>query len=136
MDEKTAARRILMIDDEEDFLELAAFWFRRKGHQVMTALNCETGLDLIKTVPLDVVFLDMRMPNVDGVETLRRIRQIKKKIPVILVTACADDAMIRKAGEMGISGIFRKGASFDNLRVVMEIALRSEAAADNPRPPA
>ena len=108
MNEKAAPRRILMIDDEEDFLELSAFWFRRKGHQVMTALSCETGLNLIKTIPLDIVFLDMRMPNVDGVETLRRIREIKKKIPVILVTAYTDDAMIRKAEAMGISGIFRK----------------------------
>ena len=135
MDEKITPRRVLMIDDEEDFLELAAFWFHRKGHQVMTALNCETGLNLIKTVPLDVVFLDMRMPNVDGAETLKRIRQIKKDLPVIIVTAYADDAMIQKANAMGISGIFRKGASFDNLQVVMEVALKSEAAAA-PRPPA
>lgn len=124
-----------MIDDEEDFLELSAFWFRRKGHQVMTALSCETGLNLIKTISLDVVFLDMRMPNVDGVETLRRIREIKKEIPIILVTAYADDAMIRKAETMGISGIFRKGASFDNLQVVMEVALKSAASAP-PQPPA
>ena len=135
MAEKNVLRRILMIDDEEDFLEIAAFWFRKKGHQVMTAINCETGLSLIKTLPLDVVFLDMRMPNVDGAETLKRIRQIKKDLPVIIVTAYADDAMIQKANALGISGIFRKGSSFDSLQVVMEVALKSEAAAP-PRPPA
>ena len=123
MDEKVAPRRILMIDDEEDFLELAAFQFRRRGHQIVTAVNCETGINLIKTVPLDVVFLDMRMPHVDGVETLRRIREIKKDLPVIVVTAHASEEMIQKAEALGISAVFHKGTNLSNLQVVMEAAL-------------
>ena len=95
----------------------------------MTALNCETGLKLIETVPLDIVFLDMRMPSVDGVETLKRIRKIKKDLPVVLVSAHASDEMIKKAEALGISGIFHKGVNLNNLQVVMEVALKSAAAA-------
>src|SRR3989338_4687106 len=118
-----------MIDDEEDFLELCSFQFRRRGHKVMTAINCETGLNLIKTVPLDIVFLDMRMPHVDGVETLRRIRKIKKDLPVIIVTAHASEEMIRNAEELGISAVFHKSTSLSNLQAVMEKALRGGVSA-------
>ena len=113
-----------MIDDEEDLLELSAYWFRSRGHQVMTAINCETGINLLKTVAFDIVLLDMRMPNVDGVETLRRIRQMKKDLPVVLVTAYADDKMIKEAESLGISGVFRKGAGLHNLLLVIEVALK------------
>lgn len=123
LDEKAAPRRILMIDDEEAFLEMAAFRFRRRGHLVMTALNCEIGLNLIKTVAVDVVFLDLWMPNVDGVETLRRIREIKKELPVIIVTAHASDPKIQEAEKLGISGVYHKGGDLHGLHVVMEAAL-------------
>lgn len=116
-------RRILVIDDEEDFLDLIAFRFRHRGHQVMTALNCETGLKLLSAVPIDVVFLDMRMPHVDGVETLRRIRAMRKDLPVVVVTAHATDEMIQKATELGISGVYRKDVNFDDLHDIMEAAL-------------
>ena len=122
---KVIPRRILMIDDEEDFLELASFQFRKRGHQVVTAINCETGLNLIRTVPLDVVFLDMRMPHVDGVETLRRIRAMKKDLPVIVVTAHASDEMIQKVEELGISAVFYKSSNLSNLQAVMDKALNS-----------
>ena len=125
MEEKKQPRRILVIDDEEDFLELLAFRFRQMGHLVMTALNCETGLKLLESVPVDVVFLDMRMPHVDGVETLRRIRRIRKDLPVVIVTAHPTDEMVQKAVELGISGVYRKDVSFDDLHEIMETALKS-----------
>lgn len=118
-----------MIDDEEDLLELSAYWFRSRGHQVMTAINCETGLNLLKTISFDIVLLDMRMPNVDGIETLRRIRAIKKELPVVIVTAYADDKMVKQAEGLGISGVFRKGAGLDNLLLVIEVALKRGSTA-------
>lgn len=124
--EQDQPRRILVIDDEEDFLELIAFRFRKKGHQVMTAVNCEVGLNLLKASPVDVVFLDMRMPHVDGVETLRRIRQIRQDLPVIVVTAHATDEMIQRATELGISGVYRKDVNFDDLHRIMEVALKKQ----------
>jgi CheY-like chemotaxis protein len=123
LDEKAEPRRILMIDDEEAFLEIAASRFRKRGHLVLTALNCETGINLIKTVAVDVVFLDLRMPHVDGVETLRRIRQIKKELPVIIVTAHSSDKVIQQAKELGISGVFDKSGDLHGLHAVMEAAL-------------
>lgn len=127
LEEKGQARRILVIDDEEDFLELIAFRFRKQGHLVMTAVNCEIGLNVIKSVPVDVVFLDMRMPHVDGVETLRRLRQIRPDLPVIIVTAHATDEMVQKATELRISGVYRKDVNFDDLHRIMEVALKKEA---------
>lgn len=127
MDEKPVSRRILMIDDEESFLVLASHRFRKHGHQVMTALNCETGLNLLKTVPVDVVFLDMRMPGVDGVETLLRIRKIKKDLPVIVVTAHASEETMTEVRRLGISAVFNKSGNLADLHSVMETALKVRA---------
>ena len=116
--------RILVIDDHEDFLETLSYWLQAKGHHVMTAINCEAGLRIIQVAQLDVVFLDMHMPKVDGIETLRRIRETHKDLPVILVTAYAVDEKVKQAGELGISGVFPKDGGFDKLLQVMEQALK------------
>jgi len=59
------------------------------------------------------------------VETLQRIRQIKKDLPVIVVTAHSSDDMVRRAEELGVSGIFRKGGSLNDLQSVIEEALKN-----------
>ena len=125
MEEKLEKRKILLIDDHEGFLETVSYWLKAKGHSVMTATHCEAGLKIIESTPLDIVFLDMHMPKVNGVETLRRIRQIKKDLPVILVTAYLEDDLINQATELGISGLFPKEGDFNKLLNVMEVALRT-----------
>ena len=113
----------MIIDDNEDFLDMISYWFQSKGHHVLTAINCEAGLKIVETAPVDIVFLDMRMPNVDGVETLRRIRKIKKDLPVMLVTAYPQDDKVKEATELGIAGVFRKDGGFEALQSVMETTL-------------
>ncbi len=124
LEEKQEKRRILLIDDHEDFLETVSYWLQAKGHHVVTATNCEAGLKIIESTPLDVVFLDMHMPKVNGVETLRRIREVHQDLPVILVTAYPEDDMIKEANALGISGLFPKEGDFQKLVSVMEVALR------------
>jgi len=117
--------RVLLIDDEPDFLDAISFWLTSKGYAVSTATSGAQGLELLQHDRFDVLFLDIVMPQIDGLEVLRRLRTLNKAIPVILVTASAEHER-RFAGTkaLGISGLFPKGGSLTELSQVLEVALR------------
>ncbi|MDP8258502.1 MAG: response regulator [Candidatus Aadella gelida] len=120
---------ILMIDDEEDFTEPMAFWLRSKGHEVSTAPSGEAGVEAIKKTAPDIVFLDIFMPVMNGVETLKRIRQVNEDIPVIMLTSAVVENVqeaysMEELNKLGVSGFFKKKDSFEELARLLEITLR------------
>ena len=119
--------RVLLVDDEEDFLESIGFWLSSKGYHVTKAHDGEAALAILKEGRHDVVFLDVMMPRLDGIETLRRLRTFNKDIPVVLVTASslADESRYAGAKALGISGLFPKGSSLDQLTQALQVALRA-----------
>lgn len=119
------AINVLMVDDEVDFLEPVAFWLKSKGYAVTTVNNGAEAVELIKQSLPDVVFLDINMPGIDGIETLRRIRAITRELPVVMVTAAyQDEKNISRASTLGISGFFPKNNSLSELVRVIETCLR------------
>src|SRR3989338_6451166 len=102
--------KILLIDDETDYSETVGFWLMAHGYHVRSAVSGRDGLESIEKDRPDIVFLDMLMPGMDGIETLRVIRKKYYDLPVIMVTAYATDEKMREAARMGISGVFPKGA--------------------------
>ena len=135
--------RVLLIDDEPDFLESTSFWLTSKGYQVEQTSDGETGVSMIQSNPPHVVFLDCMMPHIDGFETLRRIRAINKTLPVIMVTAgVGDENKFAGARALGMSGFFPKGGGLDQLASVLQVALRilpktlPESPAPSPQSPA
>ena len=131
--------RVLLVDDEPDFLESVSYWLTSKGYAVQKTSDGESAVELIKVNPPNVVFLDCMMPKIDGFETLRRIRMVNKTLPVIMVTAgVSDENKFAGARALGMSGFFPKGNSLDQLARLLEIALRiipkTAPAPDAPAP--
>jgi CheY-like chemotaxis protein len=99
---------------------------------VIEAEDGERGVALAATLPFDLVFLDLRMPGIDGVETLRRLRAVQPAPPVYIVTAYRRDyfdALVTARGD---------GLAFELLRKPLEraqIIAITQAALAHPEPP-
>ena len=81
---------ILIIDDEAALRQTMARILQRAGYEVTTAANANEGLSLISAHPFDLVYLDIRMPDMSGLELLKVLREKFPDLPVILFTAQPD----------------------------------------------
>ncbi len=122
MDERKI--RVLVVDDEADFREIMAFWLESKGYLPISASSGESAIKIIKEEPPDIVFMDLRMPVMDGVETIKKIREFNKDIPIIVISAHLEDPKEKEVLNYNISGIFYKGEDFSQWLFLLETALR------------
>ncbi|MDH3558078.1 MAG: response regulator [Syntrophobacteria bacterium] len=81
--------RVLLVDDEEQFVETLAERLAMRDYDVTTSLSGDDALEQVRGYNFDVVVLDVLMPGVDGIETLREIKQIKPLTEVIMLTGHA-----------------------------------------------
>ena len=102
------AARILIVDDERSMREMLAILLRREGHDVTTAENGRTAIDLIGRVSFDVIVSDARMPDVDGLEVLRQARAANPAVIAIMVTAYGSPDLIRGVETLGVNDYVEK----------------------------
>jgi two-component system alkaline phosphatase synthesis response regulator PhoP len=119
---------ILAIDDEETCLEIINFSLTSRGYQVFNAPSGEAAIEflLAGVNKIDLILLDMMMPQMNGLATLEKILQIEsaKYIPVIFQTGTSDYAPINKTQEQGnIDYVIRKPYKRDDLIKVVNMAL-------------
>lgn len=101
--------KILVVDDEADALDLFRDLFSKKGYKVECARGGIEALELIDKIPFDAVLLDIRMPGLDGMEVLSKIKERKPGLPVVMLTAYGyDDNLISRALENGATGYISK----------------------------
>ena len=125
MSDTSSKPRVLLVDDEQDYNDTITFWLKAKGYPVTQAASGIEALEILQGQSHDVVFLDINMPRMDGIETLRRIRERHAALPVIMVTAAFQaEVKFKEARALGISGFFPKGSSLNQLGHVLEVALK------------
>jgi len=106
--------RLLIVDDVSDNRTLLTRRFERRGFEVVEADSGFAAIELIDKEPFDLVLLDVMMPGIDGIETLRRIRNQKSAsvLPVIMVTAKTGTSHIVDALELGANDYVTKPVDF------------------------
>jgi len=107
--------RILIVDDEEPVCEVLGEYFATQGYAVETAGSGADALAVVARARPDLVLLDIRMPGLDGVETLRRIRALDGGVVVIMVTANEDVALARETLKIGAFDYVAKPFDFSYL---------------------
>lgn len=105
---------VLLVDDDLDGREMVALYLRKGGHTVRSAINGQDALAALMSDTPDVVVLDARMPELDGVAFLEIIRCYLRwsQLPVILLTGYPNGPHIKRAAELGVRKIFLK-ADYD-----------------------
>ncbi len=98
---------ILLVDDEEKFLNALAERIRLKGYEPLTARSGQEAIDLAETTRIDLAVVDFRMPDLDGLVTITRLKEIQPKIKTILLTAFGD-AKTREAAQAINAAYFEK----------------------------
>lgn len=113
--------KVLVVDDEQEFREITTKRLERKGLKVQSAENGEKAMEILGLGSIDVVLLDVKMPGLDGIETLRRIRTLQPLVEVVLLTGHA-------SVDSGIEGM--KLGAFDYLMKPIELEPLLEKLAD------
>lgn len=123
--------RILVVDDEPDFLEVITLRFQAKGYEVATARSGAEALAQIESERPAAVLLDIVMPEIDGLAVLRTIRQRDQRLPVFIITARPDDQRFAQAKQFQASGFLVKtgdlGQEIDNITKVLDVSRRYRA---------
>jgi DNA-binding response OmpR family regulator len=137
------AARILIVDDEPHIRKVTRITLEGSGYEVGEASTGEGALELMSdTARWDAILLDERMPGIDGLETLRRMRTFDHDTPVMMVTAFASIELAVEAMKLGATDFVRKPITPETLRAAVDGALVKArgalppASSPEPHPPA
>ncbi len=107
--------RVLLVDDEEEFVEMLAKRMKARGLTVDTAESGEEAIDKVERREFDVIVLDLAMPGLDGMETFQQISTINPDLQVIFLTGHGTIQTAFQAMKMGAADFLEKPANFQEL---------------------
>lgn len=122
-----ARETILIIDDEADFLLLLSMNLQHAGFKVLTAGDGETGLEIFQKEMPHLVICDLRLPKMDGLGVLKKIREIEPDTPVIMLTAHGSSDSVKEAMRLGAFSHITKPYSTQELHLIVAKALEARA---------
>jgi DNA-binding NtrC family response regulator len=111
---------ILVVDDDEMYRQTYSLILSQKGYNVSVAVDGGSGLEKFKAGSYNIVFVDYRMPDMDGIEFLRQARSINKKVDIVLITAFSSVETAVEAIKLGAFDYLDKPASRDKLTALVE----------------
>jgi len=123
-----AKKKILVVDDEEDILELVRYNLAREGYKILCASSGEDGLKAAKSEKPDLIVLDLMLPGIDGLDVTRRLKgdPATRRIPIVMLTAKGEESDIVTGLELGAEDYITKPFSPRVLVARVKAALRRE----------
>ena len=112
--------RIMLVDDEKDFVEMLSLRLKELGQKVVPAYSGKECLETLENADIDVVILDIKMPGMDGIETLREIKKRFPLVEVIMLTGHGSTETAVEGMKLGAFDYLMKPADFDDLTAKVE----------------
>ena len=116
-------KKVLLVDDEEGFRKLIGTRIRNWGYDLIETANGKEAIEAVMNKGIEIVILDYKMPEMDGVEALEQIREINKKIPVIMFTAYPDEKSIKGTEKLGVSFYVPKLSVYSDAYANLKLAI-------------
>ncbi len=126
MEEKA---NILIVDDNISQCRTMSFILEDKGYSVTTAHNGPDAITIVKKSPFDIIFMDIKMPLMNGVETYKKIKEIRPEARVMMMTAYAVEDLIQEALQEGAYGIIYKPLDIGRVIGTVEKASKNKQGA-------
>ncbi|HMK33812.1 MAG TPA: response regulator [Desulfomonilaceae bacterium] len=118
--------KVLMVDDEEDFVKTLAERMKMRDLDSDVALNGEEALQIVEGEVPDVMVLDLKMPGIDGMEVLRRIRKSYPEVQVVILTGHGSDKDQEEALRLGAFAYLRKPVEIERLMSTLKSAYKKK----------
>ena len=128
---ENSSPRVLLVDDETDFLSSLAQRLTLRGLSTSTAASGPDALAVLDREPVDVVVLDVRMPGMDGIETLRRIKEAHPRIEVVMLTGHADLESSLEGMRFGFFDYLIKPVRLDTILERIKAAMRGREGSND-----
>jgi DNA-binding NtrC family response regulator len=126
--------RLLLVDDEVEFLEAMKPGLTRRGFAVRTAADGHAALHVARTEPVDAVVLDVKMPGIDGVDTFRALKGLIPGVPVLMLTGHGSIPQAFETSREGVADYLAKPCDVDALADAVRRALAARGRAASPPP--
>jgi len=115
-----AGAQLLIVDDQEGIRELLSDACTMMGYQVATAASGTEALNKVKNENYDVIFVDMKMPGLDGLSTIKQILQIRPEAKAFLMTGFGEKKIMDDALSCGVKGIIFKPFDLNQIREMLK----------------
>ena len=107
-EEYVEKKKILVVDDEQEFLRMIKMRLEANDYEVATVVSGEEALEKLKNYKPDAVLLDVLLPGLNGIEVLKKIRKDHKKLPIFIITAFSNEERFTLANKFNASGFIVK----------------------------
>ncbi|MBI2480387.1 MAG: response regulator [Planctomycetia bacterium] len=115
---------MLITDDDRAFRETLGGLFEQRGFHTMLAEDGQEAFEIVQREKIHVVLLDMNMPRLTGLETIRRVKRIFSVVPCILLSADMDDALAEEARQADAFSTHAKPISLPEITRTVSLAMR------------
>ena len=119
--------KLLIVDDEQSYRQLLTLVFEGDGHQIRTAMNGREALEMLEAEPAEVIITDVRMPDMDGIELLRHVREFLPDVGFVLMTAFATVDTAREAFKLGADDFIQKPFDVEELKIIVKKAFERQS---------
>jgi len=118
--------KVLMVDDEEDFVKTLAERMQMRDLDSDVALSGEQALQIVQNQIPDVMVLDLKMPGIDGMEVLRRVRKAYPEVQVVILTGHGSEKDEAEARRLGAFAYLQKPVDIEKLIITLKNAYKQK----------
>jgi two-component system response regulator (stage 0 sporulation protein F) len=111
--------KILIVDDETNIRDLLAKFFSMEGYYPLKAQNAIEALNILKTEKPEIVFLDIKMPGLNGVEVLKITKEYNKHAHVVMISGHADESTARETLQLGAFEYICKPIDLERIKEIL-----------------